>query len=121
MYYIYMIRCRDDSLYSGIAPDMEKRMKVHFEGGKSSSKYVRAKGASKLEIFWECEDKSEASKLEYRLKRLTKEKKESLVSEEKSLEEIFSEKLDCSRYIRVQPVTDKLKEYIRGIDYVKED
>ena len=113
MYYIYMLRCKDDSLYSGIAPDIAKRMKVHFEGGKSSSKYVRAKGAEKLEVFWECEDKSEASKLEYRLKRLTKEKKESLAAGDSNLEDLFFEKLDCSRY-RAGVPDDETKEYMRG-------
>ncbi|MBR6701210.1 MAG: GIY-YIG nuclease family protein [Firmicutes bacterium] len=114
MYYIYILRCKDDSLYSGIAPDIAKRMKVHFEGGKSSSKYVRAKGAAKLEMFWECDDKSEASKLEYRLKRLTKEKKESLIAGESMLEDLFSEKLDCGLYRPRGTENIELEEYMRG-------
>ena len=114
MYYIYMLRCRDDSLYSGIAPDIAKRMKVHFEGGKTGSKYVRSKGASKLEVFWECDDKSQALKLEYRLKRLTKEKKESLAAGIIALEDVFNEKLDCSRYRAGSIDIIELKEYTRG-------
>ena len=41
MYYVYVLRCADDSLYTGVTNDLEKRMKAHKEG--KGSKYVRSR------------------------------------------------------------------------------
>lgn len=79
MYYVYMLRCRDGSVYTGIASDIQKRMKIHFEGGRGESKYVRSHGAEKLEIFWEVESKGDALRLEKKIKGLKKQEKEALI------------------------------------------
>jgi len=42
MYYIYMLRCRDGSFYTGIAADIEKRLRQHASGGAACAKYTRA-------------------------------------------------------------------------------
>lgn len=111
MYYIYMLRCGDGSVYTGIAPSIENRMKVHFNGGKNSSKYVASKGAKALEIYWECNDRSEASKLEYRLKKLPKYKKEDLISGKTDLEILFAGMLDCEVYRTGDLEKEELKIY----------
>ena len=41
MYYIYMLRCRDGSFYTGIAADIEKRLRQHASGGAACAKYTR--------------------------------------------------------------------------------
>ena len=42
MYFVYMLRCRGGSLYTGIAADMEKRLRQHASGGAACAKYTRA-------------------------------------------------------------------------------
>ena len=48
MYYIYMLRCKDDSIYTGITTDLDRRMKEHFGAGEKSAKYTRSHVALKL-------------------------------------------------------------------------
>ncbi len=79
MYYVYMLRCMDDTIYTGTAADVEKRMKIHFEGGACASKYVQSRGAKKLELVYEVETKGEALSLERRIKSLSKADKERLI------------------------------------------
>ncbi len=99
MYYVYMLRCKDNSIYTGYTPDLEGRMAEHFSGGPKGSKYVRSRGAVKLEAYWMTEEKSDAMKLEFRIKKhLTKAQKELLVKEPEKLEILLGKKLDCSKY-----------------------
>lgn len=76
-YYIYLIRCQDNSLYTGITTDIERRYKEHLEG--RGAKYTKARGVSKLEIFFSCRGRADASKIEYYLKRLSKSNKERVI------------------------------------------
>jgi putative endonuclease len=70
---VYILECLDGSYYTGITNDLDKRMKTH-EAGKGS-KYVRAKGFCKLLSSKNFENKSEASKVEYEIKQLSKDEK----------------------------------------------
>ena len=79
MYYIYMLRCDDNSIYTGITVDLENRMKEHFLKDKNGAKYTKSHNAKKLECVWKTENKSLASKLEYHIKSLNKLKKEELI------------------------------------------
>lgn len=79
MYYIYILRCIDNSLYTGITNDIEKRMKEHFGTSEKKAKYTKAHKPKKLEALWQCKTKSDALKIEYRLKELTKQEKENLI------------------------------------------
>ncbi len=101
MYYVYILRCRDGTLYTGISPDIKKRMRVHFSGKGMESKYVASRGAERLEVFWESPGRAEASRLEYQIKRLSREKKEKLISGEAEPEAYLGDRLDCSEYHRV--------------------
>ena len=73
MYYTYIIRCKNNSLYTGYTTDVERRMKEHEKG--INSKYTKAKGFHKLEVYFISSSKSDAMKLEYYIKRLTRDKK----------------------------------------------
>ncbi len=99
MYYVYMLRCVDKSIYTGITVDIERRMKEHFSKNEKCAKYTFTHSAKKLEAVWETENKSLASKLEYAIKRLTKSKKEELIKN-KELEKIFlsNSKIDANNY-----------------------
>lgn len=78
-FYVYMVRCKNNSLYTGWTTDLERRVKEHNNG--TGSKYVRANGPVELVYFEKMNDKVEATKREYQIKQLTKEKKELLVSQ----------------------------------------
>lgn len=77
--YTYMLRCKDNTIYTGITKDLTRRMQEHAEGGKKCAKYTRTHGFSHFEIAFEVESWSLAARLEYQLKHLSKEKKEALI------------------------------------------
>ena len=102
MYYIYMLRCKDNSIYTGITTDIDRRMEEHFSKNEKCAKYTYTHIAKKLEAVWEAENKSLASKLEYHIKKLSKEKKELLI-ESKDLSRVFlnNEKIDVDNYKKI--------------------
>lgn len=100
MYYTYILRCSDNTLYTGICTDIERRMKEHFSKNKKCAKYTRFHGAQNLECAWESEDRVLASKLEYRIKKLSRKEKDELIEKNK-LDEIFGEKIDYTKYKRI--------------------
>lgn len=73
MCYTYIIRCKNNTLYTGYTTDIIRRMEEHKRG--INSKYTKAKGFDKLEVFFQSDSKSEAMKLEYYIKKLSKSKK----------------------------------------------
>lgn len=79
MWSVYIIRCGDNSLYTGISNDVAKRFVVHQSGSAAAAKYTRYRHPLKLVFSAEIGTKSEASRTEYRIKQLPKETKESLV------------------------------------------
>jgi putative endonuclease len=93
-----MIRCKDNSVYTGITTDLERRMEEHFSKTEKCAKYTFRHDAIKLEIAWGSEDRKLASKLEYHIKHLSKIKKEDLISNPSKLEEYLGEKLDAKAY-----------------------
>lgn len=99
MYYVYMLRCEDNSIYTGIAKNLEKRMDEHFSKDEKCAKYTKSHKAKKLEIAWETQNKSLASKLEYAIKKnLTKIQKEKLIENSSLLEEYLKEKIQIENY-----------------------
>ena len=101
MYYTYMIRCSDNSIYTGITTDINRRMEEHFSKGQKCAKYTLRNIANKLECVWQTENRVLASKLEYQIKNLTKMQKENLINGEK-LSTYLSGKVDCRRYKRIK-------------------
>ena len=97
MYYIYMLRCEDNSIYTGITVDVQRRMEEHFYKNKKCAKYTSSHQAKKLEAVWETENKSLASKLEFNIKRLKKVEKEEIIST-KDLEKYLEEKIEIEKY-----------------------
>lgn len=96
-YYTYMVRCEDNSLYTGMTSDLEKRINEHISKAKNGAKYTKSHNAVKLEIAWRCKEKSLACKLEYQLKQLNKKQKEKIVSGER-ISTYLAGKVDCRRY-----------------------
>ena len=85
MYYIYMLRCRDGSFYTGIAADIEKRLRQHASGGAACAKYTRSHPVEALEGLWRAPDFASAARMEYAVKRLPREKKLLLLREPERL------------------------------------
>lgn len=98
MYYTYMLRCADNSIYTGMTNDLNKRINEHLT--KNGAKYTKSHNAVKLESAWKSKDKSLACKLEYQIKTLSKMQKETLINGEK-LSSFLSGKVDCRRYKRI--------------------
>ena len=75
---VYVLRCRDRSLYVGVTNDLERRLKRH--GAGTGAKYTRSRGPLTLQVCRVAGSRSEALKYEYALKQLTKAQKEGLLS-----------------------------------------
>ncbi|MGL5878627.1 MAG: GIY-YIG nuclease family protein [Xenococcaceae cyanobacterium] len=85
MWSVYMIRCGDNSLYTGISNNVPKRFEVHQSSSVKAAKYTRNRHPLQLVFSAEIGDKSAASRAEYRFKRLSKKSKELLVTGKTSL------------------------------------
>ena len=72
-----MVKCNDNSIYTGISNDLKKRLDTHAKG--NGSKYIRTRLPFKLIYIEECQSRSNALKREIEIKKLTKKKKELLV------------------------------------------
>lgn len=79
MNYVYILRCNDNTLYTGWTVNIDNRLKVHNTG--KGAKYTRGRLPVKLEYFEEHETKKSATKRECNIKKLSKDKKEILIRE----------------------------------------
>jgi len=77
---IYILRCSDNSLYTGITKNSAKRLEEHNAGGKLGAKYTRARRPVHLVYEEHAATRSAASKREYEIKQMDKNSKELLVS-----------------------------------------
>jgi len=72
-WFVYLLRCSDDTLYCGITNNLEKRIETHNKG--KGAKYTKGRLPVMLVKYFELESKSEALKLEYRIKQLPRQEK----------------------------------------------
>ncbi len=80
MWYVYIVECLGDgTLYTGITTDVEKRILTHNKG--KGAKYCKTRLPVVLRASFEAEDRSKASKEEYRIKQLTRLQKIQLINE----------------------------------------
>ena len=70
---VYMLRCGDGSLYTGITTNVEARLEVHRSG--KGAKYTRGRGPLEVVYTEECASKSDALKREFQIKALPREEK----------------------------------------------
>lgn len=98
MAYIYIVRCEDDSLYTGIAKDLGQRLREHYYRKKHGAKYTRSRRIQSLEMVWETREWADAAKLENRIKRLTRSKKEELILHPEKIQYFFGDQLEEIRY-----------------------
>lgn len=101
MYYTYMLRCEDNSIYTGITTDIKRRFQEHILKNEKCAKYTRNHKVKKLESIWKSENRVLASKLEFHIKTLSKKQKEKLILSN-NFEELLAKKVDCSKYERIE-------------------
>lgn len=78
-YFVYMLRCSDDTLYIGSTPDLEKRIDTH-NNGKNGARYTRGRRPVVLVYAEELASKGEALSREHALKKYTRAQKLKLIS-----------------------------------------
>lgn len=99
-YYVYMLRCDDNSIYTGITNDIKRRINEHLAKDKKCAKYTLNHNVIKLEALWQTENRVLASKLEFWIKKLSKAQKEELITNN-NLSTLLNEKIDVTKYERV--------------------
>lgn len=93
-WYVYLLECRDGSVYTGIAVDVERRYAQHVAG--TGARYTRSHPPSRLLARFACPDRATASRAEYVIKRLSPARKRALCDADALPEDIAA---------RVQPDT----------------
>ena len=78
-YFVYIVQCKDDTLYTGIAKDLQKRVDEHNSSQKGA-KYTKARRPVRLVYSEISEDRSSASKREYTIKKLSRLQKLELIN-----------------------------------------
>lgn len=78
MNYVYILKCSDNTLYTGWTNNLSKRLQTHSEG--KGAKYTKARLPVELVYFEEYEDKISAQKREYVIKQLSKKQKLELIN-----------------------------------------
>lgn len=78
-WYLYLIRCRDSTLYTGISTDVNRRFAQHQGAGNAGSKYLKGRGPLSLVFQEKLGSRSLALKAERKVKMMSKARKENLV------------------------------------------
>lgn len=73
MYYIYLLKCADDTLYCGYTNDLIARVKTHNDG--KGAKYTKGRLPVQLVFYEQFETKSQALKREHKIKKMTRQEK----------------------------------------------
>ena len=102
-YYVYVLRCQDGSLYTGITTDVPRRLAEHLSGRPPGAKYTHAHPVEGLAATWTAPDRSTASSLERRIKQLTRAQKQALIKGDLEVDGLFSLPLPPGTFTRVSP------------------
>lgn len=79
-WYVYIVRCRDDSLYTGVTIDITRRMNEHNHHNRLGAKYTRSRRP--VTLIYQCQfsSRSEACQFEYKIKSMSKQQKLGLAA-----------------------------------------
>ena len=80
-WFVYFLRCADNSLYAGVTTDLKRRLQEHNHSNKLGAKYTRVRRPVSLAYAETAENRQTACKQEYQLRKLKKAKKEQLVNQ----------------------------------------
>jgi len=84
LWHVYILRCADNSLYTGVTLDVDKRLDEHNGIAKNGAKYTHSRRPVELTYLESADSRSEACKREYMIKSLSKSEKESLILNRKN-------------------------------------
>lgn len=101
MYYVYMVRCIDMSIYTGMTTNLERRFQEHLFDHKKAAKYTRRHPVVSFAAKWSCENRQQASQLEYWLKKLTKKQKEDIIQDNQYFECYLDHHIQIEFYVRI--------------------
>lgn len=93
-WFLYFIRTNKGSLYTGITTNVERRFTEHQSAGKLGAKFLKGKGPLQLEFSIKVGNRSQALKLEYKVKQLPKATKEQVVVGVVALSKLFPKLVD---------------------------
>lgn len=79
MYFVYILKCKDRTLYTGITTDVARRLEEHKSG--KGSHYTRARGVERVLYLEECEHRSAALKREAAIKKMSRVEKMALITQ----------------------------------------
>ena len=99
-YYIYIIECVDTTLYTGITNDYNKRFKKHKNG--VGAQYTKNHEPKKIVLLYETNTRSNALKLEYQIKQLSRKNKLMLIKNARVFKSFFQDSLDINLYKKVR-------------------
>ena len=88
-WYLYLVRCRDGSLYTGITTDVARRFAEHQGNGDTRSKYLRGREPLELVFQKKLGSRSLALSVESKVKKLSKDSKEELIRDNTRIDEII--------------------------------
>ena len=105
MYYVYIVRCRDGSLYTGLAKYLCRRMREHVERAAACAKYTRSRPVTALEAVWRTETRSAAASLEALIKSLPRTQKLALIAAPEMLLPRYGSRLPAQDYTPLPGLT----------------
>lgn len=80
-WHVYMIRCGDDTLYTGITTDVTRRFAEHQRGGSRAARYLKGRGPLHLVFHCKAGTRKAALTLEYTIKKLSRAEKLQLIDQ----------------------------------------
>ena len=80
-HYVYLLRCADGSLYTGMTPDIARRLRQHVARLPGCAKYTRSHPVTALALLLTTDTATTARQLEARIKRLTRAQKDALIAD----------------------------------------
>lgn len=108
-HYVYLLRCADGSLYTGMTPDIARRLRQHVERLPGCAKYTRSHPVTALALLLTTDTATTARQLEARIKRLTRAQKDALIADPACLPDLCPARAGAD----IRPVPGaKLADYL---------
>ena len=110
MYYVYMLLCSDNSLYTGITTDLRHRMRQHTGKCKGGAKYTALRPPKAIAAVWTAPDKSTAAKAEAAIKRLSPGEKRQLTKAPETTNDILRRPEPLELEVYAHPTLEELAD-----------
>ena len=101
IYTVYLLRCANNALYTGITTDLSRRFSEHRAQNTRGAKFTHGFAATSIAAAWQASDRSSALRLEYQIKQLRKAQKERLITEN-DFTPLLAHGIEAAQYRRMQ-------------------